>query len=82
MSLVAIDQDAFERSMKELRDEIARMNRRLDAVRMMPRDEWLTVTDYAKHVGRTKRTVRNWINSGTVETKREGEVTFVRVNQA
>lgn len=75
--LIAIDANALE----SLRSEIHRLHKRLDAVQMTPRPEWLTVGEFADHVGRTKRTVRNWINEGSVETKREGGVTLVRVNQ-
>lgn len=75
--LIAIDPQALD----ALRVEIARLHKRLDAVQMAPRPEWVTVTDYAAHVKRTKRTVRNWINEGSVDTKREGGVTLVRLNQ-
>lgn len=75
--LIAIDPQALD----ALRVEIARLHKRLDAVQMAPRPEWITVGDYAEHVGRTKRTVRNWINEGSVETKREGGVTLVRINR-
>lgn len=76
--LIAIDPNALE----SLTREVERLHKRLDAVQMQPQPEWLTVKEYAVHVGRTQRTVRNWINQGQVDTKREGEVTFVRVSQA
>ena len=75
--LIAIDPQALD----ALRVEIEKLHKRLDAVQMAPRPEWVTITDYAAHVNRTKRTVRNWINEGSVETKREGGVTLVRLSQ-
>lgn len=73
--LIAIDANALE----SLLVEVQRLHKRLDAVQMMPMPEWVTVAEYAARVGRTKRTVRNWINEGSIETKREGAVTMVRV---
>ena len=53
---------------------------RLDGATVTPAPEWLTVAEYAQHVGRTTRTVRNWIDCGMVETKRQGNVRLVRLN--
>lgn len=61
-------------------DEIQRMHRRLDLVEMERRPYWLPLAAYAEHVGRTPRTVRNWIDAGKVDTKREGSVVFVKVS--
>lgn len=75
--LIAIDADALE----SLRLEVSRLHKRLDAVQMTPKPQWLPIPAYAAHVGRTMRTVRNWINDGSVESKREGAVTLVKVSQ-
>ena len=75
--LIAIDPSALD----SLRMEIVRLHRRLDGVTMAPRPEWVTVAEYAEKVGRTKRTVRNWIDAGTVDTKVEGKVLLVRITQ-
>lgn len=76
--LIAIDPDALE----GLTREVKRLHQRLDAIEMQPKPEWVTVPEYAEMVGRTTRTIRNWIDSGKVETKRDGEVTLVRLSQA
>lgn len=76
--MIAIDPDALE----GLTREVQRLHQRLDAVEMQPKPEWITVAQYADRVGRTKRTIRNWINEGRIETKMDGAVTMVRVSQA
>lgn len=61
-----------------LRAEIAALRSEIAAVRMAPIDEWVTVQEYAKIVGRHERTVRNWINAGRIESKRVGTALMVR----
>lgn len=77
-TLIAVDPSALDRVTQELR----RLHQRLDAFEMQPRPEWVTVAEYAEKVGRTKRTVRNWIDAGMIDTKTEGKLRLVRVNQA
>lgn len=76
--LIAIDPDALE----EIMDQLTRLHTRLDRVEMRPKPEWLTINDYAEYVEREPRTVRNWINAGTVQTKKDGRRTMVRINPA
>jgi len=52
--------------------------RRLDAVQMMPAPAWVSLHDYARRVGRTEKTVRNWIRAGKIETRREGTAIMVK----
>lgn len=77
-TLIAVDPDKLD----ALARDVQRLHARLDAVQMTAGPEWLTVKEYASHVGRTTRTVRNWIEGGKVDVKHDGEVVFVRVNQA
>lgn len=52
---------------------------KLDAVQMQPAPEWLTVKEYAKHVGRDVSTVRRYVASGKLETREECGATMIRV---
>jgi len=74
--LIAIDPNALQ----SLRDDIAKLQATIAKMQFAPTPEWLTLADYAKHVGRTERTVRNWKDAGQIETKREGNATLVRVS--
>lgn len=74
--LIAIDSDALN----ELLCEVRAIRSRLDAVEMQPRPEWLTVADYAAHVGKTASTVTRWIDAGLVESRHEGKTRMVRLN--
>lgn len=62
--------------------ELADIKQQLRMVQMQPRPEWVTVAEYAKMVGVTPRTVRNWIASGQLETYQHGSKTMVRSSQA
>ncbi|MDD8024568.1 MAG: hypothetical protein PHX82_15850 [Paracoccaceae bacterium] len=64
--------------MQQMAERLERIERALAGVQMQPREEWLTVVDYAALVGRSPRTVRKWIDAGRVETKRAGSVVMVR----
>lgn len=52
--------------------------RKLEAVQMTPAPAWLTLPEYARRVGRTEKTVRNWIRAGRIETRREGTAIMVK----
>lgn len=54
--------------------------RKLDAVQMTAAPAWVPLSDYAAKVGRSTKTVRNWIRSGRIETRRDGNVTMVRAH--
>lgn len=74
-TLIAIDPTELQ----SLRDELAALRRAIEKVALSPRPQWVTVAEYAEMRGKTAKTVRNWINAGQVETKRQGSVTLVRV---
>lgn len=65
-----------------IRAMVEAMQRKLDAVVMQPRPEWVTANDYAELCGVTPRTVRNWIMAGELETYKHGGKTMVRASQA
>jgi len=62
--------------------QLERLHKRLDRVEMERKPEWLLLAEYAKHVGKTERTVRNWIRAGEVDSKRDGKALMVRISPA
>lgn len=73
-TMIAVDAGELQ----ALRDEMTALRRAIEAVQMAPRPEWLTIPDYAAKVGRTAKTVRRWVNEGSIETRQDGSVTLVR----
>lgn len=76
-TLIAVDPVAIE----NLTAEIRRLHQRLDAVEMTPRPDWVTVKEYAAHIGRSLRTVARRIDAGELEIRNECGVRMVRLNQ-
>ncbi|MDO6591566.1 MULTISPECIES: hypothetical protein [Rhodobacterales] len=76
-TLIAIDPAAID----ALTAEIKRLHQRLDAVEMTPRPDWVTVKEYASHIGRSLRTVTRRIDAGELEIRNECGVRMVRINQ-
>ena len=74
--LIAIDPQALD----ALRVEIEKLHKRLDAVQMEPRPEWVTVEEFAKLIGKHPRTVKRRIQAGEVEAREIAGVRMVRVN--
>ncbi len=72
--MIAVDPD----ELRALRDEIAALRRDIKTVHMTPRPTWITVPEYAKSIGRSTRTVREWIRGGLIEVKHEGTQVLVR----
>lgn len=73
--LIAIDAGALENLISEvrsLRDEVR-------AAKFQPDPKWLTVKEYANHVGKSESTVNRWIAQGEVEAKTIGKTRMVRV---
>jgi len=63
-----------------LREEMAAMRRAIEGSRITPAPDWITIGEYADRIGRTRKTVRNWIRDGKIETRREGTITMVRAS--
>lgn len=76
---IMIEVDAVE--LAELRDEIRALREEIRLVRITPMPAWITAKEYAERAGVTTRTVRNWINSGQLETYRHGKTVMVRADQ-
>lgn len=72
--MIAVDEARLDAIMSEL----AALRREIAGVRMAPAPEWLPLPDYAEKVGRTTKTVRNWVRDGLVESKRDGNVLMIR----
>ncbi|WP_273687318.1 hypothetical protein [Ketogulonicigenium vulgare] len=72
--MIAVDQ----RELQSLRDEMTALRRAIEGVTMTPRPEWISLATYAEQVGRSEKTVRNWIRDGKLDTKRQGTVIMVK----
>lgn len=61
--------------------DLHRLERKIDALldQIKPRDEWLSVHDYAAEKGVTVSTVRRWILSGQVEARGAGKLRRVKL---
>lgn len=73
--MIAVDPAALQ----ALTDEVAALRRAVERVQMTPAPAWVTVADYAVRVGRTEKTVREWVREGKVESRRDGTVLMIRV---
>lgn len=62
-----------------IRAMVEAMQRKLDAVVMQPRPEWVTVHEYAEHHGVTIRTVQRWVAEGMIDTYRNGSKVMCRL---
>jgi excisionase family DNA binding protein len=76
MTIVQADQ------LDMMMEELKRLHRRLDAVELTPKPEWLTVIEYAKLIGKGERTVIRMIQSGKLEIKHTGGIRLIHVNLA
>lgn len=72
--MIAVDQA----ELAALRAEMAALRRAVEGVRMTPLPEWVTVPEYAARMGRSTKTVRNWIREGRLDSKREAGILVVR----
>jgi hypothetical protein len=61
-----------------LRAEIADLKSAITGATIKPRDEWETVKAHAERAGVQPQTVRTWIRAGKIDSKRIGNVTYVR----
>lgn len=71
----AEDLRALESNLLGALDDI---RKQLDSVTVTPPPQLMTIKEYAAFVGRDARTVRRWIDNGTVQSERVGNVTMVR----
>lgn len=73
-TLLAIE----EADLASLLARLERIEKKLDAVDMQPRQEWMTVKAMAEQLNRSPRTVTRMIDAGKVESKTVGSVRMVR----
>ena len=76
MTIVQTDQ------LDAMMEELKRLHRRLDAVEMTPKPEWVTVNEYAVLKNVSRRTVIRKIEAGKVEAQDIDGYRMIRVNQA
>lgn len=74
-TLIAVDPEALA----ALHAEVAALRRAVEAVTMQPKPEWVTIDEYAKMIGRSRKTVLRRIAEGRVEVKHVGGVRMIRV---
>lgn len=76
MTIVQTDQ------LDAVMEELKRLHRRLDAVEMTPKPEWVTVNEYASLKNVSRRTVIRKIEAGKVDAQDIDGYRMIRVNQA
>ena len=76
MTIVQTDQ------LDAVMEELKRLHRRLDAVEMTPKPEWVTVNKYASLKNVSRRTVIRKIEAGKVDAQDIDGYRMIRVNQA
>jgi hypothetical protein len=74
--LVVIDADTADRILREL----AALHDKLDRLDVKPKPEWLSINDYAQHIGCHRKTVIRRIEAGRIEAKHVGGVRMVKVS--
>lgn len=57
----------------------AEMKEQFGQAQIVPVPEWLSIPDYARHVGKSESTINRWIAQGIIETRMEGAARMVRV---
>lgn len=72
--MIAVDQVAFQ----QLVDKVDQLARAINAVHMTPRSPWLSLAEYSARVGKSQKTVRNWIKDGKIESRREGTKLMIK----
>jgi P2-related tail formation protein len=73
-TLIAVDAG----ELASLKAEVRALRQAIESISMQARPEWMQIKDYAAHIGRTERTVRNMAKRGEIETKRAGSVILIR----
>ncbi|SEB77721.1 helix-turn-helix domain-containing protein [Rhodobacter sp. 24-YEA-8] len=72
--MIAVDQAV----MLKLLDEMAALRRAVERVNMTPKSEWITISECAELLGRTPKTIREWVREGKIESRRQGTVLMVK----
>lgn len=72
--MIAIDQGELQ----QLRAEVRELTRLLSGVKLTPLPQWQPLAEYAARVGKSEKTIRNWVREGTVESRREGSVLMIK----
>lgn len=55
-----------------LRQEVEALRADLRGVKLTPQPDWVPLKDYAQQIGKTTKTVHNWIKRDEIEIRRQG----------
>lgn len=72
---VMLPADAFE----QLASKIDRLEKKLDGATIIPKPQWVTVSEAARHYGKHPDTINRWIERGKLESRGEGTLRRVRI---
>ncbi len=72
--LITVDPDALPGLCSKIDSPLAEIRN----IRRSPMRELIAAHEYAKSVGRTTRTVSNWVKTGKIESKRHGRTLLIR----
>ena len=75
-TMIAIDAEALDKVLRKL-DKLEAL---IASARIQPERQWLTVSQYADHIGKTVRTVNRRIEKGLLEVKTEGGERLIRAS--
>ena len=64
-----------------LREQVARLERRIDGATITPAPEWVPVPEAARRLHVSPQTVHRWIREGRIEAKGAGKARRVRVTR-
>ena len=73
-SMIIVQRDDFQ----ELLDKVRELTRAIEMVNLAPKSPWVRLSEYAAKVGKTEKTVRNWIREGRVESRRQGTALMIK----
>lgn len=72
--MIAVDQGELQ----QLRAEVRELTRLLTGAKVTPLPQWQPLADYAARLGKSEKTIRNWVRAGKLETRREGSVLMIK----
>ncbi|MFC3180498.1 hypothetical protein [Cypionkella sinensis] len=73
-TMLIVDQGELQ----ALRAEVRELTRLLTGAKVTPLPQWQPLTDYAARLGKSEKTIRNWVRAGKLETKREGSMLMIK----